>query len=241
MPTTEHTCPDDHNHGETSTCYINHGCRCPSCRTSRAEYSYWKRHMIRAGRQDAFTGALIDATGTRRRIQALMALGWSQGAIAAAASTDQNRVSSQLHADRVTRAGAAKIAAAYERLSFRIPATDTLGARMGVSRVRAIARRNNYAPPLAWDDIDTDPEPATAEPSAAVDDVAVDLAVHGHRVRLTPAERRACVVLLHAQRYSDGLIGDTIGCTSKTVERIRAELHLAAHDQNDVIDRSAAA
>lgn len=257
MPDAVVICPANHIHAETSTCYVTHCCRCDACRQGRAEYSYWARHMVASGRRDTFRGALIDATPTRRRIQALMALGWSQPQIAKAAGSDQNRVSSQLHAERITRGGAAKVAAAYELLSFRLPPTTTRNERVGVNLVRALARRNRWLPPLAWDDIDNDPDPRAAltntgeggeegaeeagAPAPILDDVAIDLAIQGHPVHLTPAERRACVAALHAKRYSDPLIAETIRCNVKTVGRIRDELHLPAHEQDDdVLTRRAA-
>jgi hypothetical protein len=48
------------------------------------------------------------------------------------------------------------------------------------------------------------------------------------------------VLRLHRERWSDGRIADTIGCASKTVERIRDELGLEAFDQNELRDRGAA-
>lgn len=240
MPTPETICPSDHAHGASTNCVTSHGCRCGDCRAARREYMYWHRHMIAAGRDDVFNRR-VDATGTRRRIQALMCLGWSQSALERRSGIQQKVLSDHLYRDYVSTRSRDRIAELYEQLSHLIPPTENAGQRISVNKARAYARRHGWAPPLAWDDIDNDPEPATAEPSGAVDEVAVDLAVHGHPVHLTPAERRACVVLLHAQYWSDSRIADTIRCTSKTVERIRAELHLAAHDQNDLIDRSAAA
>lgn len=222
------TCPDDHAHADTSTCYLNHGCRCSACRTGRAEYRYWVRHMRAAGRHEAFSGALIDATGTRRRLQALMSLGWSQRAIAAHADSDQNRISHQLHGDRITRAGAARIAAVYEHLSAHLPPTDTPGQRMSVFRVRAQARRQGWVPPLAWDDIDNDPAPATATREALlVDEVAVANAIAGHLVApLTTAERHQAVRRLHALHLFDSEIAARCGVNVKTIERDRNALGL---------------
>lgn len=240
MPAQENTCPADHAHGATTTCVTRHGCRCSDCRGARREYMYYHRHMVAAGRQDVFNRR-VDATGTRRRIQALMCLGWSQSELARRTGIHQEVFSEHLHRDLVTTKSRDRVAELYESLSHLLPPTETRGQRISVNRTRALARRNGWAPPLAWDDIDADAKPAATEPTRDVDEVAVELAIRGQKVRLTPADRRACVSRLHAERYSDGRIADTIGCDEKTVGRIRDELGLAAFPQNDLIDRSIAA
>jgi hypothetical protein len=98
--------------------------------------------------------ALIDATGTRRRIQALTCIGWSQ--------TEQARrlgVSRQSHTrlnstPQVTAGLARTIRAFYDELSMT-PAP----AGPSSTGARREAARKKWAPPLAWDD-DTIDDPA---------------------------------------------------------------------------------
>lgn len=99
-------------------------------------------------------GAIVDATGTRRRLQALVALGWTQTKLAASIGwTTANLNNLILSDDDVTRATADLVADLYERLSMR-PGPST--------RASAVARRRGWAPPLAWDNID-DPAEQPAE------------------------------------------------------------------------------
>ncbi|MHC9046781.1 hypothetical protein ACYX8G_19525 [Microbacterium saperdae] len=183
---------------------------------------------------------IIPALGTQRRIQALMTLGWSMTAIAGQFGDRRGNVRRILETTTISRRFATKIADAYDELSMKIPYGTDRHSRSMIARTRAYAARRRWLPPLAWDDIDTDTEPAATERSSDVDEVAVRLATEGHLVRLTPAERRACVEILHAKSYSDALIAETIHCTSKTVERIRDELNLPAHDPEEIITRRAA-
>jgi len=237
MSQAPHVCPPDHQHaaGDKLTCYAHHRCRCADCTELASAYDSWRNHMNRTGQT-----LMVDATGTHRRLQALMAIGWSLPAIAAHLNDRGPNIRRVLLAPRLTRRFADRIAAVYEDLCMTRPVGHDRTSIAAIARTRIFAARRGWLPPLAWDDIDTDPEPAAPERPGEVDHVAVDLAIHGQKVRLSPADRRACVELLHAQRYSDGLIADTIGCTSKTIGRIRDELGLAAHDQNDLIDRTAA-
>lgn len=237
MPDATHICPADHAHaaGEKLTCYAAHRCRCDECRELAAAYDSWRAHMHRTGQP-----LMVDATGTHRRLQALMAIGWSLPAIAARLGDRGPNIRRVLLAPRLTRRFADRIAAVYEDLCMIRPVGHDRTSIAAIARTRIFAARRGWLPPLAWDDIDNDPQPAAADNDAEVDQVAVDLAIAGKHVRLTPAERRACVAILHAKHYSDGLIAETIGCASKTVERIRGELSLAAYDQNDLIDRAAA-
>lgn len=231
-------CPPDHPHARTTTCHTSHGCGCTDCRAAHRDYMYFRRHMLAAGR-DVFNRP-VDALGAQRRIQALMCLGWSQSELERRYGIPQTLLSAQMQGRNITQKSHDRIAAIYDDLSHLIPPTATAGQRMSVNRTKALARRNRWAPPLAWDDIDNDSAPAATARTADLDEVAIERALIGDKVKLTPAERRACVRILHARRYSDGRAADLLHCDQKTVARIRDELDLPAHDQNDLIDRSAA-
>jgi WhiB family redox-sensing transcriptional regulator len=70
--------------------------------------------------------------------------------------------------------------------------------------------------------------PKAAQQAAFRDDVAIDLAVAGERVDLTPAERREALRRLHAARLSDPQIAERLGLHVRTVLRLRSELGLPA-------------
>ncbi|MEV4287401.1 hypothetical protein AB0K40_17995 [Nonomuraea bangladeshensis] len=91
----------------------------------------------------------IDATGTRRRIQALAAIGWTlteQGHRIGRAPTSMCYLA-LARGDKVTAAVAARVAALYDELSMT-PAPESDTSR----RSRARAETRGWAPPLAWDD-----------------------------------------------------------------------------------------
>lgn len=97
------------------------------------------------------TTGRVPIAGTRRRIHALMAIGWSTKRIAAEAGITYSQVGLLSIAD-VTFCHAdtrRKIAAAYERLWDQEP---TGVAPYGPSRVRNLAKANGWAPPAAWDE-----------------------------------------------------------------------------------------
>lgn len=90
-------------------------------------------------------GIGVDACGTIRRLRALVAIGYSQHELCRRLGwLDSN--GTRLFTgrqDRVRKATAEKVAALYDDLSM------TPGASR---RARNHARRNGWAPPLAWDD-----------------------------------------------------------------------------------------
>lgn len=100
-------------------------------------------------------GHQIDVTGTRRRIHALAAIGWSLAEQGRRLGITRNNMSTITHQKLVTVRVARKIAALYDELSMT-PATGRTA-----DRTRAIAARKGWAPPLAWDD-DTIDDPAAA-------------------------------------------------------------------------------
>ncbi|WZH36272.1 MAG: hypothetical protein PIR02_16110 [Microbacterium enclense] len=170
----------------------------------------------------------VDARGTRRRLEALAALGWAAGAIGAHIGNEQTVVSRWMRAERVTRATADKVAAVYEILSNTHPPTDTHGQRLSRARTIARARRLGYALPIEWNDIDTDEAPARpAKNLAAIDTIAVELAVTaGARVRLTTTERQEAVRQLHARGHSDRRIAEMLDVADRTIFRDREALGL---------------
>lgn len=141
--------------------------------------------------------ALIDATGTRRRAQALAALGWSISEQARRIGRRVKDYSPMLARDRVSARLARLVCALYDDLSMT-PAP----AGYSATRARRMAAQRGWLPPLAWEDSALDdpaaePEQleATAPQSDAVDEVAVEKALAGARIDLTDAELE---VALHA-------------------------------------------
>lgn len=225
---TRTTCPPDHKHGETLTCVTQHACHCTDCMGTRREYAYWLRHMHAAGRTELIPHRLVPATGTRRRIEALMTLGWSQTALAGILGSRQAQVSLWCTINHVAASSHERVAELYKRLQDVTPPTTTTSQRMSVHRTLALAQRRAYARPIDWDDIDNDDAPQTGIP-VDVDELAVELAVDGYRVALTRAERHIAVTTLNRDRgYDDQVIARMLGVSDKTIARDREYLNLPA-------------
>ena len=138
-----HTCTR-HRPG-TTTCYSHHGCRCRPCTTAHSrDYKQWKWAAHNG------TRGSLDPTGTRRRLQALQAAGWSQRAIADRLDMQRTQVEYILlgRGQVVFASTAARIATLYDELWDATP-TQRPGS---VSRTRGHAQREGWPPPLAWDD-----------------------------------------------------------------------------------------
>ncbi|MEJ1087028.1 hypothetical protein WDU99_01710 [Microbacterium sp. Mu-80] len=183
-------------------------------------------------------GAFIDATGYRRRLQALVAHGWTLPAIARTTNGEVSefRLSRWIHANLITAANARTIITIFDRLELATPPHTTAQERAWAQRARRLAMRRRWAPALAWDDIDTDPTPPAVEQSTGnpLDEIAIELALAGNGVRLTPGERRVCVRKLHSLRWSDQAIAERLRCADRTVERIRNELDLTAWQMDEL-------
>lgn len=138
----------DKRHG-TSAGYVA-GCRQECCRTAIAD---WTRHY--RTRQYLQGPLTIDGTGTRRRIRALMALGWSTTLLDAELGRKRTYTAAVVSAEGpVRRSTADEYAALYDRLCMTMPPTATRYDKQRASRVRNLAGRNGWLSPLAWDDID---------------------------------------------------------------------------------------
>ncbi len=101
-------------------------------------------------------GVLVGAAGTRHRVQALVAGGWSQAQLASQLMTSPGHVGALLRDERVTAATAAAVRGLYERLWSQPPPEDDHRTRIAASRARNYAAARGWAPPMAWDDEELD-------------------------------------------------------------------------------------
>ena len=124
----------------------------------------------------------VDATGTRRRLQALMRIGWPQRILAARLGRSIQAVSFLLQQPVVTRRTRDDVRALYRELAGQLGPSRT-GQR--ATAVRAAAR--GFLGPAAWND-DTIDDPAALptvdgepadEPAPPYDELTVQLAVAG--------------------------------------------------------------
>lgn len=105
--------------------------------------------------------AVIDATGYRRRLQALVARGFPQQHLAA--RLGQTPANFHIRAERVLAKHHRAARALYDELWDADPAAHGI-ATLSAERARNYAKRNGWPPPAAWDDdIIDDP---TAQPDA---------------------------------------------------------------------------
>lgn len=223
--TEKYACPPDHGHGVNNTCRTRHGCRCEDCTRAHREHA---RAVRRAKAYGRWEPSLIPARGAQRRLQALVRQGWSQTRLGVELGWAQQRVNQVLACQRVTRDVHAQIDRLFRRLWDKEPACNTKWDVAAVRRAKAYAEVRGWARPLDWDDIDNDDAPAEIERVA--DDDAVNRAIHGDDVTLTPKQRREAVEVLHGYGLNDLEIAARIHCSDRTVLRIRLhELGLTAN------------
>lgn len=112
---------------------------------------------------------MVRGLGTTRRVRALNALGWPLREIADRSGLCEQEIGHLANDDRgewVHASTAAAVSRVYDDLSMTVPVGATRPERSAHGRARNTAARKGWVPPLAWDDIDTDPAPPTAEPTS---------------------------------------------------------------------------
>lgn len=95
---------------------------------------------------------LVDAAGTRRRLHALAAMGWSLAKLAGRLGVHRGNLGKTLACEQVTAGTARAVRALYDGLWNQAPPEDTHADKVAASRIRNLARTRGWAPPLAWDD-----------------------------------------------------------------------------------------
>lgn len=218
--------PDDPRHG-TNAGYIQHCLQavpsCPPCRSAHSAYKRTARKRRALQRVDRFH---TDATGTRRRIQALIRMGWRYRDMDLWLSNDGATTHNLNRADtRVVHVDTARrVTEMY----------DALAMRTGPSaRNRKLAEKWGWQGPLAWDD-DTIDDPA-ARPqginfrtaAAVIDHAAIERVIAGDRsVKLHKGETEEVVRRLLAAGVSTFAINHDYG--------IKAERYIKLGDRQKV-------
>lgn len=173
-------------------------------RPARRVHPDTARKLLAVTVDDHADGSFTDALGARRRLQALVALGWTQTEIATRigwTTANLNRITLG-HVAQVTRATHTLIDELYEQLSMR-PGPST--------RAQGVARRRGWVPPLAWDDID-DP----------LEQPAVDLVRRSDRV--DPLD----VLELHKAGETRDAIAQRLGIARTSIDTYIARARQAA-------------
>lgn len=143
--------PDDPRHGTTAG-HLQHRLdgeqACAPCVAAKTRYEK-SRHV--------YGDRMVPAIGTRRRIQALKAMGHSGADIAARIGVTYQAIYKleKGTSEKIFARSAERIAAVYEEMSMTLPTTYHR------TRIRNLSARLGYVPPLAWDDIDDPNEQPT--------------------------------------------------------------------------------
>lgn len=103
----------------------------------------------------------VDSTGTCRRIQALVTIGWSQSRLGVLLGMEPGNFNRTIKSPRVHADTARKVKALYDELWNQPQTGDDWRSRISVNRSRNYAKGHGWLPPLAWDD-ETIDDPATA-------------------------------------------------------------------------------
>lgn len=101
--------------------------------------------------------AKVDATGTRRRLQALAFMGWNASNLAQRVGIDRSHIHKLMSRSHVRVSTARAVRAVFEELAIQSPPADTRYERMAVTRTRRDAEARGWVSAMAWDDID-DPQ-----------------------------------------------------------------------------------
>ena len=218
-------------HG-TDNRYCNGPCRCTDCRAAHAAVHRRRRRLVAYGQLQP---GYVPGCGTRRRLRALTANGWSFRELAEHLGSSWSGVSQiarRPESTPVTPRIRTAIAALYGELA------DVPGSSL---RAKTWAAKRGWAPPSWWpgDSID-DPDATPVQPGIGVDvsdlldmQVRVDRAVRGCLPygRLTHAERAVAVRRLNRAGLNDGEIARALHSSNDTIGRRRMRMGLPANSE----------
>jgi hypothetical protein len=205
------------------------GSRTPSKRIRRDT-----EQRILAIQLDLADGARVDGTDAVRRLQSLVALGWSMAKLADRLGILGSNFTPIIHGRRqLTVATATAANALFDELSMTLPPNQTHRDKIAFSRARNYAAAAGWVPPLELEDLVVDVELDDDE-TPAIDEAAVWRSVNGDRdVQLTAADRQEVIRTLHRRGLTDTQIGQLTGFKSVSIERKRLGLPVNRGDRID--------
>lgn len=111
---------------------------------------------VRREKYEGTSIELTDATGSHRRLQALVTLGFSLTALAEYAGYGRSYFKDILAAERLTLTRAKIVSDLYDQLWNMKPIPETRAQKQSVTMAKRIAAKNGWYPPMAWDDDNID-------------------------------------------------------------------------------------
>ncbi|MFE0699156.1 hypothetical protein [Streptomyces sp. NPDC058872] len=160
---------------------------------------------------------VLPVTGSARRLQALVAIGWPFSTLATYVGMDPRSVCRITYQRFIFKSTADSIAATYEQLKAQTP-EDHGVSRVGAQKSRALAERRGWRDPLWWDDM------------GHIDDPAFDPAQAEQPLNFHEQAKLRATEILHLASYgaTPEEIADRLGLKRQyVVERLR-ELRNAA-------------
>jgi hypothetical protein len=200
----------------------------PPSKLIRAEAAE-KILRVRATDENLSPRTLVDATGTHRRIQALIANGWPRVKLAEQFDFDRNAVGRCLSRSRVYASTAAAVRDLYDRLWDVPPPENDRWEASAAETARREAARKGWVKPLAWDDSTIDDpsalpwRPLAGQGRSVADPVAVERALNGEALELNPAEIEEVVRIGTAKGMSARKLAEVTGRTGRSVQRRRSQ------------------
>jgi hypothetical protein len=135
-------------------------------------------------------GALTASKGTQRRIQALVANGYSLAWQAEQIGWVVQNFVGLLKKDQLQVNTAKLVDELFQKYAYKRRIGETKELKYSITRALNNAARNGWVTAAAWDDIDTDIAPPTQELSKAVDTVIVEELLMGRTVPVPHGTKR---------------------------------------------------
>lgn len=167
----------------------------------------------------------LPSRGSRRRIQALGAMGWSTTLLAREAGIPEHSLEAVLSTPLISVSKERAISGLFRKLWDQPAPEGTPDEQFHKICALSRAESEGWVTALAWDDIDQDDDPAPTprHDAGLVDEVAIQLAITGQLVPLTARERDIAVRRLRDQDVTGEEIANRLKISLSSVYRTGEE------------------
>jgi hypothetical protein len=165
--------------------------------------------------------APVDGTITRRKLEALIAIGWDMRRLGDRLGFKRQAVWLMLTRPKLSAARVRLVRDLYEELWNTPPVVETVDDQICVTRSLNLAQAKGYRRPMDWLDIDDlGEQPLEIDPTY-VDEVAVQRVLSGHAKpsTLTRAEKNAAARLMVAKGATPSSASNRLNMSYSAVQK----------------------
>ena len=169
-------------------------------------------------------GANVPSVSTIRRMQALVAVGYSLNWQAQQIGWQVQNYLTIMKRPQVAATTHRLVKDLFEQYAYTRRTGDTKELKYSINRSLNYAKKHGWVTAMAWDDIENDSAPASVEDVYTVDTVIVETLLSGQHVPVPYGTKRLYAKAMLQYGVTQAFVAETLRMNNAELKRVRGEL-----------------